>query len=123
MEKVRIKGSQGSWEAEVRYEDGHTEILACLHDHFWRNTPDGPYYNDPWTPELRTTAKFLKHVEVIKSTGRVIMTSDKIDPSKERGAAGYFTRTGYIAVFTIDNFVLDEDSMRFRFVRRIANPK
>lgn len=122
MQKVHIKGSQGSWDAEVTYEDGRKETLACLHAYFWKTTPKGPMYDDPWPEEVRKLSKFEKHVALIKEKGRVIMTTDETDPSRSRGL-GFFTRTGYTGVFAIDDFVLDDDSMRLRLTERIANPK
>ena len=87
MQNVKIRGSQGSWEAQVTYPDGRKEILPCVHQHFWKSGPSGPGYDDPWTPDLRKSAKFAKHVELIRSKGRVILTADKIDRSKTRESA------------------------------------
>jgi hypothetical protein len=106
--------SQGSWEAEVTYSDGSREILACVHKHWFKRDAGGFYYEDPWTPELRQTAKFATHVEMIRSKGRVILTTDEINQSKRRGE-GFFKRTGYIGVYPISDFVVDDESTRFRF--------
>jgi len=106
----------------VTYPDGHQEELACVHQYYWKGGASGPYYDDPWTPELRQTPKFAKHVELIRSIGRVILTTDKINEAKNRGE-GFFERTGYVAVFSIDGFVVDDAGMRFRFTERIANAK
>src|SRR4051794_13732606 len=76
MQRVHIKGSQGSWDAEITYEDGRKETLACLHAHFWKTTPQGPMYDDPWAGDVRKLSKFDKHVALIKEKGRVIMTTD-----------------------------------------------
>ena len=38
--------------------------------------------------------------------------------SKQR-AEGFFQRTGYVAVYDIADFVLDDRGTRFRFVGRI----
>jgi hypothetical protein len=119
MEQVAIRGSQGSWEADVTYEDGSKEKLACLHAYFW---PRGQTYDDPLTPEVRQMRKFEKHVALIKEKGRIIMTTDKIDPTKSRGL-GFFTRTGYIGVFAVEDFELDDNGMRLLLTKRIANPK
>jgi hypothetical protein len=119
---VKIKGSQGSWEATVSYPDKRKEVLACVHKHFWKVGPSGPCYDDPWTPELRKTSKFANHVELIRTTQRLILTTDDVDESKRRGE-GYFRRTGYIGIYTIEDFVVDDSGMRFRFLERIARPK
>ncbi len=110
----KFKGSQGSWEAEVTYSDGSREVLACVHKHYFKRDADGFYYEDPWTPELRQTAKFAKHVELIHSKGRVILTTDDVNESRGRGE-GFFKRTGYVAVYPVSDFVIDDNSMRFRF--------
>ena len=103
----------------MTYPDRRKEVLACVHQHFWRSGPSGPCYDDPWASDLRKSPKFTKHVELIRSKGRVILTTDKIDESKNRGE-GFFERTGYIAVYNIDGLVLDDEGMRFRFADRIA---
>ncbi len=106
----------------MTYPDGRKEVLAGVHQHFWKSDTSGSYYDDPWTPDLRKSAKFAKHVELMRSKGRVILTTDKIDESKNRGE-GFFERTGYIAVYKIDNLIIDDKGMRFRFADRIANAK
>ena len=112
MQNVKIRGSQGSWEAQVTYPDGRKEILPCVHQHFWKSGPSGPGYDDPWTPDLRKSAKFAKHVELIRSKGRLILTADKIDRSKTRDER-FFERTGYIAVYNIDGLIVDDEGMRW----------
>ena len=77
--KVKCKGSQGSWEATVIYPDKTQEVLACGHEFWVKGGPHGLRYYDPWTPELMRTNKFAKHVELLKSKGRVIITSDEIN--------------------------------------------
>lgn len=112
----KFKGSQGSWEAEVTYSDGSSEALACVHKRFFKRDAAGfyYYYDDPCTLPLRESAKFAKHVELIRSKGRVILTTHDVTESKGRGE-GFFKRTGYVAVYPISDFVLDDDGMRFRF--------
>jgi hypothetical protein len=121
METVKkILGAQGSWEATVTYSSGRQEELACVHQYYWRNDGKGPWYEDPWTPQLRQTPKFAKHVALIQSSQRVILTTDKINEVKKRGE-GFFERTGYVAVFTIVDFALDDQGMRFHFKERIPH--
>jgi hypothetical protein len=116
----KILGAQGSWEAKVTYSDGRQEELACVHKHYWKKDAAGFFYEDPWTPQLRQTQKFAKHVDLIRSVQRVVLTTDNINEAKNRGE-GFFERTGYIAVYKIEEFVLDDQSMRFRFKQRIPN--
>ena len=84
--------------SEVSYSDGTKEVLACVHKHYFKRDADGYYYEDPWTPEHRQTTKFAKHIELIRSKGRVILTTDDFNQSKGRGE-GCFKRTGYVAVY------------------------
>jgi hypothetical protein len=113
-----IKGQRGSWQAHVTYTDGTEEELACVHKQL---AAAWPLYNDPWTPELRITGRFAKHVELIDSKRRVVLTDDLVDESKNRGE-GYFERSNTITVYDISDFALDDAGMRFRFVRRYPYP-
>ena len=88
--------------------------MACVHKHWFKRDADGFYYDDPWTPELRQTAKFAKHVELMRSKGRVILTTDDINKSTGRGE-GFFKRTGYVGVYPISDLAINDDGMRFRF--------
>ena len=113
-----IKGSQGSWEAEVPYDDGTKEKLACLHKYF---THPWPQYHDPWTGVGRDT-KFANHVALIRDKRRVILTDDDINESKGRGE-GFFQRKpkphGYLGVCEIKDFVFDDTGMHLVFADRL----
>lgn len=111
---TKFKGSQGSWDAEVTFSDGSKEVLPCVHKHFFKRDAAGFYYEDPWTPELRRGSKFAKQVELMRSKGRVILTTDDLDESKGRGE-GCFKRTGYVAVYPISDLLIDDAGMHFRF--------
>jgi hypothetical protein len=116
----KITGSQGAWEVRVKYDDDTTEILPCVHQYFWQNGLGGPYYDDPFGDgdgRIGDTNKFQKHVALIREKGRVVLTTDTTDESKGRGK-GFFQRTGYVAVYSIADFTLDETRVRFRFVDR-----
>ena len=118
MQQAKFVGAQGSWNALAVYDDGAQETLACVHKHYLQNTD----YEDFWTLDLRQLPKFAEHIDLIRERNRVILTTDDVDPSKLPGR-GFFKRTGYVAVYAIGDFVLDETSMRFRLVQRIANAK
>ena len=81
---TKFKSSQGSWEADVTYSDGGREVLACVHKYFFKRDAASFYYDDPWTPDLRESTKFAKHVELIRSKGRVILTTDDVEESSGR---------------------------------------
>jgi hypothetical protein len=113
-----IRGSQGSWDVEVTYADGSKEVLPTAHRYFWKVDQTGPYYQrDPadasWSG-FRQHAKFADHVALLNAKKRVVLTTDDINE-----AAGVFKRTGYVGVFDIADFSLDESGLFFRFVRRL----
>jgi hypothetical protein len=103
----------------VTYDDGNTEVLPCVHQYFCQKGPDGLCYDDPFAngDDILDRVKFQKHVALIREKGRVVRTTDDVDPSKGRGR-GFFQRTDYVAVFSIADFTLDGTRIRFRFVER-----
>jgi hypothetical protein len=106
----KITGRQGDWNARVEYDDGSIEELACVHDRFWR---EGRAYHDPWEgAHLRNSQKFQKHLELMRSKQRVVMTSNKMDRSRLRGH-GAMKRLNYRGVFNIKDFISDENGTRF----------
>src|SRR6516225_9246141 len=110
MRVKNIRGRQGDWNALVEYDDGSTETLPCVHDHFWR---EGREYHDLWNgADLRHTNKFQTHMELMRSKRRVVMTRNEMDPSRSRGH-GTMKRTGYRGVFNIKNFVFNDDGIHF----------
>jgi hypothetical protein len=66
--------------------------------------------------------RFAPHFALMREKRRVILTKDKVDPQGRRGA-GFFERDGYIAIYEIDDVILDDDGLRFCFGRRLANAK
>jgi hypothetical protein len=67
--------------------------------------------------------RVLDHIDRIRSTGHVILTKDRVNEGKKRGD-GYFTRTGYIAVYDVSDFELDgSGGYRMRFVKRYDRNK
>ncbi len=86
----------------MTYPDGRKEVLPCVHKYFWKVDQRGPYYDDPWASPadeqsyaIRQSGKFAKHVALIRSKGRVVLTTDDVTESKRR-AEGFFKRTGYV---------------------------
>jgi hypothetical protein len=89
-------------------------VLPCVHRYFWQNAPGIPYYDDPLGDGgggIGDTNKFRKHVVLIREKGRAVLTTDE---NKGRGK-GFFQRTGYVAVYSIADFTLDETRVRFLF--------
>ncbi|MCP4386305.1 MAG: hypothetical protein GY798_33670 [Hyphomicrobiales bacterium] len=107
MPKVRASGARGSWFAKVE-----GETLPCVHAHWFR----GDRYDDP---QLRPgDPKSEELTAALRASGRAILTND--EPTD--GADGIeFKRTGYIAVFSVDDIELDQAGLRFRFVERLTN--
>jgi hypothetical protein len=105
----KITGRQGDWNAIATYDDDSTDLLACVHDRFWR---EGRQYHDPWNgADLRNTEKFKKHIELMRSKKRVIMTQNEMDLRRTHGP-GAMKRTGYRGIFNIENFSFDDDGIR-----------
>jgi hypothetical protein len=50
--------------------------------------------------------RVLDHIDRIRSTGRVILTKDRVNEGRKRGN-GYFTRMSYMAVYDISDFESD----------------
>ena len=118
---MKFKGSQGSWEAVVTYDDGTSETLACVHsDHL----AAGRLYHDPGFTDkghvtFGNTARVKRYIDLIRTKGRVIRTENKIDPSKQRGRGRYKRLAKSYAVFPIINFVIDANGLRFDFCPRL----
>jgi hypothetical protein len=110
-----IKGSRGSWEAEVPYTDGTKERLPCVHKHYRRTGPAGFCYHEP-RENFGDSVKREKHIGLIREKECVVLTEDSVDESKH---PALIKRKGYVGVFSIVDFVFDDvNGMRFRFVDR-----
>ena len=109
METKKAKGSRGSWFAVV---DGET--LPCVHEYWWVRGDKTRRYNDVG---LRPSPHTDAFVDEIRNKGRVILTNDQ--PTSPDSPAP-FTRTGYIAVWTVEDVQFDEAGLRFRFVDKLC---
>lgn len=108
--RKKAVGSRGSWFASV---DG--EQLPCVHRHWMK----GMYHADPGYVEGESQWPAL--VSAIRAKKRVILTNDEAFPVSENKHGMGFTRTGYIAVFAVENIEADEGSLRFKLVERICD--
>ncbi len=108
MESRKAVGQRGSWFAEV---DG--ELLPCSHKHWFQ--PSGEY-NDPGVEE--GTKIWDDFIGALKATSKTILTTDNVSPDERQ-----FERTGYIAVFAIDDVRVEDGCLRFRFVDRLCHLK
>ena len=103
----KATGSRGSWFATV---DG--ELLPCVHEYWWVKRDKTRRYDDRLLTSSRQSGEL---VAAIKEKRRVILTKDK--PYSPENPAP-FTRTGYIALWTVEDIEFDENGLRFRFVDR-----
>ena len=107
--KVRAIGHRGSWFADI---DG--EALPCVHEYWTRRIDGKLMYVDPYcVPEEAKWAPFLA---ALRDKKRAILTKDK-PPSVNM----IFEREGYIALFQIDTVTVDDGTLRFAFVERLAD--
>ena len=72
-------------------------------------------YDDPHF-SLETEAKWAGFVAELKKQKRAVLTADT---TSDGGHS--FTRTGYIALWSIDRVDTCNGHLRFRFVDKIAN--
>jgi hypothetical protein len=108
--KTKAVGERGSWFAKV-----NGERLACVHKHWISGThhcDPGYIEGESQWPDLLTT---------IKETGKVIVTKDDLIPQPEKKSGMAFNRTGYIAVFSVDNIEADETGLKFDLKSRICD--
>jgi hypothetical protein len=105
MPTFKARGHRGDWFAEA-----NGQRLPCVHAHWWK----GSGYNDPYArPGDR---KFEELVEGIRQFGRVILTKDEV-----RDSGRTFRRTGYVAIYEVEDVEFDETGLRFRFISRVAD--
>ena len=97
-------GKHGSWFATI---DG--EQLPCVHQHWFSSSLE---YEDPGV-EVGNPV-WDEFIQELKRTGKAILTSDNPAPG-----SGSFKRTGYIAVWSIEDVRVEEGKLRFRFVDRL----
>jgi hypothetical protein len=108
MQTKTATGKRGSWLATV---DG--ELLPCVHEYWWVKGDPSRRYNDHMLKQSQHNSDF---VAKIREKGRVILTTDK--PNSVTIPAP-FERTGYVAVWTVEDVEFDENGLRFRFVDKV----
>jgi hypothetical protein len=110
--EFKPRGHQGSWFAEWQGKS-----YPCIHNH-WRH---GRVHDDPYA--RLGIPKWDAFIAAV-SEGKVIETKDVVPPDLKDGT---WKRTGYIALWEIDNIEVTPNiecdgcsHLRFRFVRRLA---
>jgi hypothetical protein len=101
----KIVGKRGSWYATF---DG--ESLPCTHEH-WVDKKLMEYEDPGAKPG---TKKWDDFIDSLGSKGKAILTDDKF-----LGDGMGFKRKSYIGVFEIANVRMEDDMLKFKFVRRI----
>jgi hypothetical protein len=118
MKRVKkLSGMQGSWLVNVTYDDGSTERLPTAHAYFWVHGQP-PHYQrrlGDVGSTGRDTKKFTDYIDALKAKKRVVLTKADIDE-----ATAPFERADYLGVFDVDDIKLSDDSLSFRFVRRLS---
>ena len=105
MAKSKAHGQRGSWFAKAE-----GETLPCVHAHWWK----GQRYHD--IHARPGDSRFAELLQGIKATGRVVLTTDAASDD-----ARHFKRTGYIAVYAVEDVSLDDEGLRFRFTHRLID--
>ena len=82
----------------------------CVHEHWFRKG----IYHDP-NAYRETPKKWDELIDAIKEQKCVVLTSDKVIDERTS-----FQRTGYIALFEVDDVSLDGFDLKFRMIKRLA---
>ena len=108
--KVKITGKRGSWFAYAGKEFGD---LPCVHKEWFKRGAPHFYYSDKGYKS--GNRQWDELVEGIREKKRVILTKDRWNENKTA-----FERTGYVAIYDIDNIALTDSELRFDFIKRLA---
>ena len=102
--KAEARGKRGSWFAEV---DGET--LPCVHKHWLQ----GRQYHDPQAAPGQPP--WDDFIAAIKSGRKVVLTRDTYLGGIR------FERTGYVAVFTVDDVAASDGALTFKLTDRVVD--
>lgn len=116
LPKAICKGQQGDSLVDVTI-NGRTEKLPSAHKYFMH----GLNYNRPDVGWLSIPGKGPRWLDAITRSTRVVLTDDEITLRSGRPIRA--KRTGYIAIYAIDDLKIDSDGIHFRFVERIADAR
>jgi hypothetical protein len=110
MAKARAVGERGSWFAKV-----NGERLPCVHKYWVK----GLHHCDPGY--IEGEKQWMELVEAIRQKSKVILTKDDKTTEVEKKSGAAFSRTGYIAVYSVANVEADELGLRFELTDRICD--
>jgi hypothetical protein len=103
MSTLNAMGRRGSWFAKIEGKQ-----IPCVHAH-WKTDHN---YNDPGYRQ--TGAKWPDFIGALETLKLAALTSDI------RPHGNTFRRTGYIALYKIDNVRIEGENLRFEFIEKIA---
>jgi hypothetical protein len=110
MRRAKAKGHKGNW---CWFAEVNGELLPCVHQH-WRR---GFHYDDPYVNhDVPPWPLFL---EEVKTKRKVIETRDVVADA-DKGEEIRFKRERYIAVFAVDDVIIEGRHLRFRFAERLT---
>ena len=110
MANCKAIGERGSWFATV-----NGERLPCVHKHWIKFT----HHCDPGYVEGERQWDEL--FAAIMEGKKIIVTKDDVESRPDRKSGAGFTRTGYVAVFAVDNVTADESGLRFDLKNRLCD--
>ncbi len=113
--KVKIIGKRGSWFADA----GEYGNLPCVHTEWYKLGTPYAYYSDKGYK--LGDKQWDELVQGIQEKKRVILTKDLWNENKT--APKRPKRTGYVAIFDVDNLTLTDSELRFDFINRLAEAK
>ena len=101
---LKPKGHQGSW-----FADWNGEHLPCVHERWTKGT--WPEYVDPGVDDRPEWTSF---VAALRNGKKALLTTSDIPED-----GGPWRRSGYTAVYAIDDVRIEGNELRFKFVQRI----
>jgi hypothetical protein len=104
---AKIQGQRGSW-----FATAGGELLPCVHSHWFKNG----WYADPGVRPGE--AQWDGFIAAIKTGKKVILTTDNVSEDDKA-----FERTGYVAIFRVDDVVVSDGVLKFKFVERLEDAK
>jgi hypothetical protein len=115
------KGHQGSWVVDVTI-NGQTKQLATIHKQFIRQGYDGLIHDRHDTSWANFATKTAKWEEALRREKMVVLTDDDLVGTDPESARLFkFERKGYIAVFTVDEILVDAKvGIYMRLLERVA---
>lgn len=107
---IKVAGKRGSW-----FADADGEPIPCVHE-YWTHSIGGKLIYDDPNYNVAEANKWSDLLVGLRTKRLAILTEDQ---TKDGGKN--FERTGYIGLFTIGDIDTSGGSLRFQFLKRVAN--